>query len=371
MIRIVGILATADAFVVAVASACVLTPQPPIGAMRARADYATLRIMAAAILTVLSYGALTVKAQGPSGGKIVLPVAVASAPVAKLHFAGDKVIITGSVGHLFETVGTFVGPNEAMKGDRLRPAVDVLSLTRTFDQVRTRIASLANTENAGAAPVPAATVVADAVVPVTPTPVSARIALAAVDPSVVSSAAAQTPALDAIDHAAQPDPGVPVPGTLSPQLAYAREDAPVTVFPGLPTTKYSSQDLNCLAQAVYFEARGESYRGQVAVAQVVMNRLAHPLYPKSICKVVFQDSWRRNACQFSFACDGHPEVVTERQPWAQAEEIAAKVASGELYLTEVGNATHYHATYVYPDWAPRLKRVTKIGMHIFYKFKNA
>jgi hypothetical protein len=69
--------------------------------MRARADYATLRVMAAAILTVLSYGALTIKAEGPSGGKIVLPVAVATAPAATLHFAGDKVIITGSVGHLF------------------------------------------------------------------------------------------------------------------------------------------------------------------------------------------------------------------------------------------------------------------------------
>jgi spore germination cell wall hydrolase CwlJ-like protein len=102
-----------------------------------------------------------------------------------------------------------------------------------------------------------------------------------------------------------------------------------------------------------------------------MNRLAHPLYPKTICNVVFQDAGHRDACQFSFACDGRPEVVDEPKPWAQAKEIAEKVADGELYLPEVGAATHYHATYVYPDWAPRLKRVTKIGMHIFYKFKRA
>src|SRR5262249_1396798 len=157
----------------------------------------------------------------------------------------------------------------------------------------------------------------------------------------------------------------PLPATLSKQLAYAREDAPMTVFPDKPTTKYSAKDLNCLAQAIYFEARGESYRGQVAVAQVVMNRLAHPLYPKTICAVVLQDGGHRGACQFSFACDGIPEVINEKQPWAQAEDIAQKVAAGELYLPEVGNATHYHAVYVYPDWAPRLKRVTKIGMHIF------
>ena len=126
-----------------------------------------------------------------------------------------------------------------------------------------------------------------------------------------------------------------------------------------------------MATAIYFEARGESYRGQVAVGQVVMNRLAHPIYPKTICGVVFQNEQMRNACQFSFACDGIPETVTEPQAWAQAESIAKGVISGSLYLPEVENATHYHATYVYPDWAPQLKRVTKIGNHIFYKFKNA
>jgi len=327
--------------------------------------------MAGFALAVLSYVGLTEGALGP-GQKHALSVVAksAEAPQATLSFKGVDPIITGSVSHLFEAEGTFVGPNEAMKQDRLRPDVDVLAMTKSFDEARTRIASLTQSNNPTAAPIPATTVVADSVKPVSPTAVSAKIAIAAVDPSAVASPAPDTAAVNAIDSAAAP--AAPLPATLSKQLAYAREDAPITQFPNYPVSdKYSARDMNCLAQAVYFEARGEAYRGQVAVAQVVMNRLAHPLYPKTICNVVFQDADHRNACQFSFACDGIPETINEPGPWKQAEEIAQKVASGELYLPEVGDATHYHAVYVYPDWAPRLKRVTKIGMHIFYKFRNA
>jgi len=327
--------------------------------------------MTGATLAILSYVGLTEGALGP-GQQHALSVVVktAEAPAATISFNGVDPIITGSVSHLFEAVGTFVGPNEAMKQDRLRPDVDVLAMTKSFNEARTKIASLTQSNNPTAAPVPATTVVADSVKPVSPTAVSAKIAIAAVDPSVVASPAPDTAAINAIDSAAAP--AVPLPATLSKQLAYAREDAPITTFPNYPVSdKYSAADMNCLSQAIYFEARSESYRGQAAVAQVVMNRLAHPLYPKTICNVVFQDAGHRNACQFSFACDGIPEVINEPGPWKQAKEIAEKVASGELYLPEVGNATHYHAVYVYPDWAPRLKRVTKIGMHIFYKFRNA
>src|SRR5690606_16794036 len=132
-------------------------------------------------------------------------------------------------------------------------------------------------------------------------------------------------------------------------------DTPVTTFDGSAIDakgrKVSAKDMWCLAQAIYFEARGESYRGQVAVAQVVLNRLAHKLYPNSICGVVFQNQHMRNACQFSFACDGIPERVTDAKSWKQAEEIARGAVAGTLYVQEVGQATHYHATYVYPDWA--------------------
>jgi spore germination cell wall hydrolase CwlJ-like protein len=370
MMGIVGILATAGACCVVSESTRVLRahPQWPVGARRARADYLALRVIAGVALSLLSYVGLTAGAAGPGYGHVT--PTIISAAAATLHFDGTDPIITGSVGHLFEVAGTFVGPNEAMKADRLRPGVDVLSLTKGFDRERTRIAALTNANSTAAVPVAASAVVADAVVPVTPTAISARIALAAVDPSVVAVPTADTAALNAIESAAI-DPRVPVPAQVSQQLAYARDAAPVTVFPLLPPSKYGERDLNCLAQAIYFEARSETYRGQAAVAQVVMNRLAHPLYPKTICGVVFQDESHRDGCQFSFACDGIPETINEPGPWKQAVEIAGKVASGELYLPEVNNATHYHATYVYPDWAPRLRRVTKIGMHIFYKFRSA
>jgi len=85
---------------------------------------------------------------------------------------------------------------------------------------------------------------------------------------------------------------------------------------------------------------------------------------------VFQNQQMHNACQFSFACDGQPETIDDQASWKQANTIAEGVINGSLYLPEVGRATHYHATYVYPDWAPRLKRVAKIGHHIFYQFKS-
>lgn len=323
--------------------------------------------MAALFMALAVYTSLTVGAHGPGYGHVE-PVAVAK-PAASLSFVDGEPVISGSVAALFQTVGTFVGPNEAMKQDRLRPDVDVLALTKSFAEERTRIAALQQGTKAGVIPVPASGIAADAVVPASSTAVSARIALAAVDPTAIQQPEADTSALNAIAGAA---PQPPIPAALPQQLAYARDDAPITTFPNYPTSdKYAAKDLNCLAQAIYFEARGEPYRGQVAVAQVVMNRLAHPLYPKTICAVVFQDAGHRDACQFSFACDGIPEVINEPGPWKQAQDIAQKVADGELYLPEVGAATHYHATYVYPDWAPHLKRVAKIGMHIFYKFRNA
>src|SRR5690606_37674176 len=156
-------------------------------------------------------------------------------------------------------------------------------------------------------------------------------------------------ALSAIDDAAFG--GAPLPALQSQQLSYARADTPKTLFDGIVRDKYGKtvpdRELACLAEAIYFEARGESYRGEVAVGQVVMNRMQHRLYPATICGVVYQNQHKRNACQFSFACDGMPERVNEQKAWDQAEEIAEGVVSGKLYLTEVGYATHYHATYVY------------------------
>jgi spore germination cell wall hydrolase CwlJ-like protein len=125
----------------------------------------------------------------------------------------------------------------------------------------------------------------------------------------------------------------------------------------------------CLAEAIYFESRSESEEGQAAVAQVVLNRVGSGLYPTSICAVVYQNRHRHNACQFSFACEGRALRITEPEPWRMATRIARAVLDGKTYVADVGNSTHYHASYVRPYWAKALKKMDKIGTHIFYKLR--
>jgi Cell Wall Hydrolase len=123
----------------------------------------------------------------------------------------------------------------------------------------------------------------------------------------------------------------------------------------------------CLARAVYFEARDQPYRGQVAVAQVVINRVFSGIYPHDVCGVVYQNSHRRFACQFTFACDGKPDIVTELGPWYRARRIARQTLDGKLYVQAVGTATHYHATYVHPYWVHEMRRYAREGIHLFYR----
>jgi spore germination cell wall hydrolase CwlJ-like protein len=123
----------------------------------------------------------------------------------------------------------------------------------------------------------------------------------------------------------------------------------------------------CLAEAVYFEARGEPERGQKAVAQVVMNRVFSGFYPDDVCGVVYQNAHRRLACQFTFACDNVRDVVREPSLWVQAKRIARDTLDGKLWLPEIGKATHYHATYVHPWWVRTMRKHHKIGVHIFYR----
>lgn len=123
---------------------------------------------------------------------------------------------------------------------------------------------------------------------------------------------------------------------------------------------------NCLARAVYFEARSESELGQLAVAKVILNRVKDPNYPKSICGVVYQGSGSRNSCQFSFACDGLPDDVRHPGAWAHSKAIAQKAIAGDATIAGMGSATNYHADYVKPRWARNMKRLIKIGHHIFY-----
>jgi spore germination cell wall hydrolase CwlJ-like protein len=131
--------------------------------------------------------------------------------------------------------------------------------------------------------------------------------------------------------------------------------------------KQRAKSEKCLADAVYFESRGETKRGQIAVAQVVMNRAFSGFYPNSVCGVVYQNSHRKLACQFTFACDGIPDVVKEPEMWKQATEIARDMLDGKLWLPEVGHSTHYHAYWVHPAWVREMNRKQKIGVHSFYR----
>lgn len=123
----------------------------------------------------------------------------------------------------------------------------------------------------------------------------------------------------------------------------------------------------CLADAVYFEARGEPVRGQIAVAQVVMNRVFSPFYPGSVCGVVYQNANRRLSCQFTFACDGIPERIDEPEAWKRAKRIASDMLDGKLWMPQIAKSTHYHAYWVHPRWVREMRKMFKIGVHTFYR----
>lgn len=124
--------------------------------------------------------------------------------------------------------------------------------------------------------------------------------------------------------------------------------------------------LQCLSQAIYYEAANEAVAGKRAVAQVVLNRMRHPAYPASVCGVVYEGSDRR-VCQFSFTCDGSLLRKPAGPRWAESRQVAEAALNGATEPS-VGTATHYHADYVLPRWAYTLAKIEKIGAHIFYRF---
>lgn len=144
-------------------------------------------------------------------------------------------------------------------------------------------------------------------------------------------------------------------------VASARPFHPVTA-----DQKAVMTALRCLTQAVYFEAAYEPIAGRRAVAQVVINRALHPAFPKSICGVVYQGV-NRPVCQFSFTCDGSLNRRPNLAKWQEAEDVA-RAALGGYVETSVGHATHYHANYVSPYWAPKLVKIAQLGAHIFYRW---
>jgi spore germination cell wall hydrolase CwlJ-like protein len=135
-----------------------------------------------------------------------------------------------------------------------------------------------------------------------------------------------------------------------------------------PTTPVDQmRSLDCLTQAIYYEAGNQSEDGQRAVAQVVLNRVRHPAWPNTVCGVVYQGAMRTGGgCQFTFTCDGSLARAPVPSLWAQARRYAAEALAGRTYAP-VGLSTFYHANYVFPGWAPRLVKTAQIGAHIFYR----
>ncbi len=150
-----------------------------------------------------------------------------------------------------------------------------------------------------------------------------------------------------------------------PELAVAAPEFSLSAVGADSLTRASAID--CMTAAIYYEAANEPVTGQRAIAQVILNRVRHPAFPDTVCGVVFQGSERASGCQFTFSCDGSLVRTPSKRFWLRAQSVATAALSG-LVETSVGHATHYHASYVLPYWAPKLTKVTTIGSHIFYQW---
>lgn len=162
----------------------------------------------------------------------------------------------------------------------------------------------------------------------------------------------------------------------SPAQAYAlNASIPVSGLPNPAARPFvldtgseaGARALDCLTAAIYYEAAYESHAGQAAVAQVVLNRVRHPAYPKSICGVVLQGADRRTGCQFTFTCDGALGRSPVPEVWARCRAVAIAALNGRVEKS-VGNATHYHTQWVHPYWSGSLLKVRVVGAHIFYRW---
>jgi spore germination cell wall hydrolase CwlJ-like protein len=176
-------------------------------------------------------------------------------------------------------------------------------------------------------------------------------------------AAQETPAPSSSSIVATAVPLIPLKDVPLPRIAPPMSPADRL---GLKGKDYSRAE-RCLANAIYFEARSEPIRGQMAVAQVVINRVFSGFYPNDVCGVVYQNANRHLSCQFTFACDGKSKAITERSHWAVANRIARQTLDGQIYVPEVGKSTHYHAAYVHPNWAHEMRRLVRFGLHSFYR----
>ncbi|NBC35295.1 cell wall hydrolase [Novosphingobium sp. FSY-8] len=155
----------------------------------------------------------------------------------------------------------------------------------------------------------------------------------------------------------QPGDGLTTPGPAARALAQ------------MGSAEDKARALQCLTAAIYYESASEPDGGQRAVAQVVLNRVAHPSFPNTVCGVVFQGSERNTGCQFSFTCDGALMRKPSRYFWDRAQKVAQAALAGYVYRP-VGLATHYHTFAVHPYWADSLNFIGQIGAHRFYTMRG-
>jgi spore germination cell wall hydrolase CwlJ-like protein len=208
--------------------------------------------------------------------------------------------------------------------------------------------------------------------------------LAGLDPSaaLIANRLARIPPAPEFHGAPGSDGELPTPPTLNlpgmtpDQARMINAAIPIAGVPNpaarpffMPPTNLldATRAVDCLTAAVYYEAASEPLEGQQAVAQVILNRMRHPAFPKSVCGVVFQGSNRTTGCQFTFTCDGSLFRKPSLSGWARARQVAAAALNGYV-MPSIGNATHYHADYVAPYWSTSLIKVAKVGAHIFYRW---
>ncbi|HEX5183729.1 MAG TPA: cell wall hydrolase [Allosphingosinicella sp.] len=160
----------------------------------------------------------------------------------------------------------------------------------------------------------------------------------------------------------------PPPEILAQEIAVGDPAKPFDIGPASKGDVQTA--LECLTAAIYYEARSQSDDGQRAVAQVVLNRVRHPAFPKTVCGVVYQGSNRSTGCQFTFTCDGSLRRAREPYAWGKARKIAAAALAGYVFAP-VGLATHYHTTAIHPWWADSMSKAVTIGAHIFYRWNGA
>jgi len=134
----------------------------------------------------------------------------------------------------------------------------------------------------------------------------------------------------------------------------------------LPRAK-GGAEWECLSEALYFEARGETVKGQFAVAEVILNRVESGRFPGTVCGVINQGTGKRYQCQFTYTCDGHKEIIAEPAAYARVAKIARLTLDGQQAKPLTNGATHYHTTAVSPRWSRVYKRTAKIGVHLFYR----